>query len=140
MAISQALRRQIQQRAKNCCEYCQSQSEITGDAFEIDHIVPEAVGGATTLDNLCLACGNCNRSKQKAQTGTDPQTAQQIPLFNPRRQNWHDHFEWIEGGTTIAGRTAIGRATIVRLKMNRPLLVRVRKRWVEAGWHPPKKD
>ncbi len=35
------------------------------------------------------------------------------------------------------GLTATGRATIQRLKMNRPAVVGARKEWLEAGWHPP---
>lgn len=32
-------------------------------SFEIDHIVPLLRGGATTKENLILACRHCNRSK-----------------------------------------------------------------------------
>lgn len=30
---------------------------------EMDHVVPEALGGPTTAENLVLACRPCNRSK-----------------------------------------------------------------------------
>ncbi|MCU0482634.1 MAG: hypothetical protein MUE54_15695 [Anaerolineae bacterium] len=60
------------------------------------------------------------------------------PLFNPRQQIWDDHFQWDETGTHIIGLTAIGRATILQLKMNHPATVESRKLWVSAGWHPPK--
>jgi len=33
--------------------------------------------------------------------------------------------------------TAVGRATIFALKMNRPELIRVRLMWVKMGEHPP---
>lgn len=33
--------------------------------------------------------------------------------------------------------TPIGRVTIVSLKMNNPVIVAARLRWVIAGWHPP---
>jgi 5-methylcytosine-specific restriction endonuclease McrA len=29
----------------------------------IDHVIPVALGGATTLANLQLLCGDCNREK-----------------------------------------------------------------------------
>jgi hypothetical protein len=105
--------------------------------MEIDHIVPESVGGETVLDNLCLACVGCNGFKLDSQTGTDPETEEETPLFNPRVQDWHDHFQWSDDGLQIIGLTAIGRATIVRLRMNRDAVVNSRWRWAEAGWHPP---
>ena len=37
----------------------------------------------------------------------------------------------------VIGLTAVGRATIVRLRMNRDVVVKSRRRWVVAGWHPP---
>jgi 5-methylcytosine-specific restriction endonuclease McrA len=30
---------------------------------ELEHVVPEALGGATTAENVVLACRPCNRSK-----------------------------------------------------------------------------
>ena len=67
----------------------------------------------------------------------DPETNIQVSLFNPRSDTWTDHFEWIEGATQIHGLTDIGRATIARLKMNRPVIVIARQRWVHGGYHPP---
>ncbi|HEY3227585.1 MAG TPA: hypothetical protein VGJ87_00105 [Roseiflexaceae bacterium] len=63
-----------------------------------------------------------------------------MPLFNPRAQRWDEHFAWSDDGTQILGLTAIGRATIVALQLNRPLLVSARRRWVLVGWHPPQAD
>ena len=40
----------------------------------------------------------------------------------------------------IKGLTVIGRATIVALQMNRPVLLRARAMWVKLGEHPPKLD
>lgn len=37
----------------------------------------------------------------------------------------------------IIGRTAVGRAAINAIQLNRPLLVEAREAWVRAGWHPP---
>lgn len=61
-----------------------------------------------------------------------------VLLFNPRSQDWNKHFAWTEDGEQIIGLTAIGRATVEALNLNRPTLVKARRRWVEAGWHPPK--
>ena len=38
----------------------------------------------------------------------------------------------------IEGQRASVRATIDRLKMNRPAIVVARKRWADSGYHPPK--
>jgi len=102
--------------------------------MEVEHIDP---AGGDSLDNLCLSCGNCNRSKAIATSAPDPETAEIVPLFNPRMQAWSEHFQWIENGARIQGLTAMGRATLVRLKMNRLPVVNARKRWVIAGTHPP---
>ncbi|MTJ15135.1 hypothetical protein FJR11_21690 [Anabaena sp. UHCC 0187] len=39
-------------------------------------------------------------------------------------------------GTRVESITAIGRATITRLRMNNPVIIFARKRWVISGWHP----
>lgn len=102
--------------------------------MQVDHIDPH---GSDEPDNLCLSCWSCNNYKRRATRVLDVQTGTEVALFNPRTQPWDEHFEWIEEFTRIQGRTAIGRATIVRLKMNRPALVVARQRWVEGGYHPP---
>jgi hypothetical protein len=61
-----------------------------------------------------------------------------VPLFNPRRQVWREHFAWTTEGDRIIGLTTIGRATVIALDLNRPSLVKARQVWVAAGWHPPK--
>jgi hypothetical protein len=68
---------------------------------------------------------------------TDPQTNESVALFNPRRQIWREHFRWDSEGVRIEGTTPRGRATVVALKLNRPLAVAVRKQWVLLDKHPP---
>lgn len=106
--------------------------------MEVDHITPEAAGGATDSDNLCLTCVGCNGFKLAFQTGIDPDTGEEVPLFHPRHQHWGEHFGWSEGGAQIVGLTPGGRATIIRLRMNRARMVAARHLWIEAGWHPPR--
>jgi len=103
----------------------------------VDHIIPQALGGSDELNNLCLACWDCNRIKQTHVTGIDPHTGQRVSLYDPGRQLWDEHFAWGEDATLIVGLTPAGRATIVQLQLNRPILVRARERWIRAGWHPP---
>jgi hypothetical protein len=137
--ISDALRQQITERARGLCEYCQT-AQIIVVTMEVDHIEPQIAGGETHPDNLCLVCRGCNSFKQDFQTGFDPDTEQKVTLFNPRTQQWEQHFQWSDDGITLIGLTATGRATIQRLRMNREGILASRRLWVQAGWHPPKTD
>ncbi len=67
----------------------------------------------------------------------DPVSARDVPLFHPQRDIWAEHFAWAEDATEIVGLTAVGRATVAALRMNRPQLVRVRRMWGIMGEHPP---
>lgn len=135
--ISATLRQQVADWSHQRCCYCLTQVAVVGDALEIDHIIPLASGGATEESNLCLACSDCNAAKQAQTSATDPQSGQTVPLFHPRQQQWGKHFTWDETKTRIIGLTDVGRATVEALKLNRPLIVNARRRWVLVGWHPP---
>ncbi len=105
--------------------------------MEFEHLYPRSLGGPTTEENLWLACSLCNDHKNNRVHIVDPETGVKVKVFNPRRQVWAEHFAWAEAGTRIDGRTAIGRATVAALQLNRPSLVLARGLWVGAGWHPP---
>jgi len=122
------------------CAYCQTAMRIVGPTLEIDHIIPRAAGGGTIKDNLCCVCRHCNSHKGRRTHGRNPLTDRRVRLFHPRRQKWTRHFRWSEDGTCIIGTTARGRVTVEALQMNHPDIVRVRKNWVTAGWHPPKDE
>ncbi|MBL8155859.1 MAG: HNH endonuclease [Anaerolineae bacterium] len=124
----------VHQRAGFQCEYCQTGQRVTGQAMHVEHIHPDE---GDDLGNLCLSCASCNLSKAQATSAVDPETRELVPLFNPRQQVWSEHFEWTQGGTLLRGRTAVGRATVARLRMNIPRIVQARKVWVRAGEHPP---
>jgi len=98
-----------------------------GVTFGVDHIIPRAAGGKTTQSNLCLCCPTCNRHKAARLQAPDPLGGETIPLFHPIRDTWEEHFEWREGATVLAGRTAIGRTTAQALQMNRPAMVALRQ-------------
>jgi hypothetical protein len=136
--ISKALRQRVREQARHRCGYCLSQERITGQPLDVDHIIPEARGGPTEEGNLWLMCGKCNQYKGDAVIVPDPLTGEQVPLFNPRAQAWVDHFAWSPEGDRIIGLTAIGRATVTLVKLNRVELVNARRLWVSVGWHPPK--
>ena len=54
------------------------------------------------------------------------------PLFNPRIQQWSDHFQLNEDGT-ITSLTAVGRTTTALLKLNDPIRIQVRVALIVAG-------
>jgi hypothetical protein len=58
------------------------------------------------------------------------------PLFNPRTMAWKEHFIWDETFTLIIGKTTIGRATILALKLNRPQLKNLRRALIAIDEHP----
>ena len=135
--ISDALRKQIRAEAGNRCGYCLSLQKYVLGILEIDHIIPQAKGGTDDPDNLWLACRLCNSYKGIQTTALDPNTGKTDQLFNPRQQQWTQHFQWSSNGTQIEGKTAIGRATVNALQLNNFIAVTVREQWVQAGWHPP---
>lgn len=92
--IPTTLRRQVIERAGNCCEYCLLPAEVAFFPHEVDHVVAEKHGGATDINNLAFACWRCNRHKGSDLTSFDPQTRQLSPLFNPRMQVWAEHFAY----------------------------------------------
>ncbi len=84
--------------------------------LQIEHIIPKKHGGSDEIENLALACIDCNLHKGANLTGIDPQTDEVTQLFHPRRQQWGVHFEW--AGIYLVGRTAVGRTTVRVLDMN----------------------
>ena len=65
--ISKAqMRRTVFKRAGNQCERCGSTYSL-----EVDHIKPQAKGGATTLDNLRVLCRSCNQRHAISELGLE---------------------------------------------------------------------
>jgi hypothetical protein len=56
--IPRDVRRAVWDRDGGACTQC-------GERFELqfDHVIPVALGGATTVENLQVLCGPCNRAK-----------------------------------------------------------------------------
>jgi hypothetical protein len=84
--------------------------------LHIEHIIPKIHGGTDDLDNLALACIDCNLHKGPNLTGIDPEAGAVTELFHPRRYVWEDHFFW--RGIHLVSNTPIGRTTIRVLNMN----------------------
>jgi hypothetical protein len=136
--IPVAVDQRVRAAARNRCGYCLSPQHLVMARLEIEHIVPLAKGGTDHELNLWLSCPICNRYKAALTGAADPQTKQTVPLFNPRLQNWFEHFAWTSDGTRIVGLTPTGRATVAALHLSDdPDALEVRSYWVVAGWHPP---
>ena len=56
-------RQAIIDRDKSTCRYCLRVLDPEKDLIELDHIIPQALGGKSTAENLVVACGDCNRKK-----------------------------------------------------------------------------
>lgn len=62
--MTPALRRYIIERDHHTCQLCgNSTAKEPNLLLEVDHIIPIAKGGMTTVDNLQTLCWKCNRSK-----------------------------------------------------------------------------
>ena len=134
---TQGQRQQVTIRANGCCEYCLSQSRFSPDTFSIDHIVPRAAGGKTSLDNLALSCQRCNSKKYTKTEIFDLVTGQMVPLYHPRQHKWVEHFAWEKDLIHLAALTPIGRVTIVTLELNRLGVVNLRRLLCAVDEHPP---
>ncbi len=145
MTINDRIRQLVRKRAKYLCEYCHSPERSSSDMFTIDHLLPQSLGGSDDPKNLALACRRCNERHYNFTTGIDPETQEEISLFNPRQQQWAEHFIWTADGLKIIGITPTGRATCNRLDLNdefhnQGFIQDSRRFWVQGGWHPPPED
>ena len=84
----------LRQRAQYLCKYCHTQEKWQYVPFTVDHIVPIHLGEKSDIENLALACFHCNRHKSARITAFGPLTEVKTGLFNPRHQNWSEHFIW----------------------------------------------
>lgn len=98
---------------------------LQGATFHVEHVVPRSAGGSDSLDNLAWACPSCNLHKaDRTSCSSDPESGP-VPLFNPRANQWADHFEWDD--YIILAKTDIGRATIVALDLNHERRIKIRQ-------------
>ncbi len=135
--ISTALRREVIDRARGCCEYCRTAAANRGIEFAIDHVIAEKHGGPTHSANLCLSCFWCNSFKGSDLSSVDWDAGGAIvPLFHPRQQQWRDHFR-LEG-VRITALTPMGRVTVFLLQMNAPERIKERRLLMALGDYPCK--
>jgi hypothetical protein len=139
MTIPRSQRRIVRDRAGNCCEYCRLPAAGGTVAFHVDHIIPIKHGGTDHIDNLCLACFECNAHKSHDIGGLDPETGALTRLYHPRQQTWIDHFE-IRSDMRIEGQTPEGRTTVRVLQMNDEDRIEDRRILAELGEYPCKNE
>ncbi len=113
--IPDSLRQAVIQRTQERCEYCHK-PPVTFFPHEVDHVIASKHGGQTALANLAYACFECNRYKGSDVASIDPQTNEVTALFNPRTQQWAEHFRFDNG--QIVPLTPHGRVTVFLLRLN----------------------
>lgn len=136
-SVAAEIRRAVIERASGFCEYCRSNSRFADSPFDVEHIMPESKGGLSDSENLALACHGCNLFKSNKTEFFDAVLGQTVRLFNPRIDVWNRHFVWTSDFAEIVGLTAVGRATIEVLNLNRNGLVNQRRLLYKYGKHPP---
>ena len=133
--IPNALRQLVIERAVGRCEYCMIHEDDRPGSHQVDHVIALKHDGQTINENLALACAICNNNKGSDLATIDWASEGIIPLFNPRKQHWRDHFSL--SGAQLVGVTAIGDATIRLLRMNDPDRILLRQVLHETGRYPP---
>ncbi len=137
MTVTKKQRSFVRKRANYHCEYCKRPEKWVTLNLEVEHIKPQAKGGSDEDNNLAGACRECNQHKSDRETCANPETDQEVALFNPRTQKWSEHFKWSGDGSYMIGLSSTGKATIDCLQMNDPRLCKARMGWRKFGWIPP---
>lgn len=93
------------------CAYCGK--HLTSQTMTLDHIIPVALGGRTTLRNTALSCFACNKKKGSKQFHewiphiTNPQPPEHIKTRiqhaanNAIPKNWNDIKDWAKNNPKI---------------------------------------
>jgi hypothetical protein len=129
--ISVALRTLVAERAKFRCEYCLLHEDDSYSPHQVDHIVSRKHGGVSSADNLAYCWLRCNLWKGTDIGSLSARTGKLIPLFNPRKDVWPEHFRL--DGAIIEPLTAEGEATARLLKLNLDKRIAERRVAIAAG-------
>lgn len=126
----------IANRANYRYEYCRAPESVFNFHFEVEHIIPVSLDGSDDEPNLALSCQSCNVFKSDCIAVFDEVTQSQIPLFNPRQDDWDEHFSVNIETAEIVGVTPIGRVTVIQLRMNSAAQIRARLQWIRLELFP----
>jgi hypothetical protein len=121
-------------RAKHICEYCHAPEAVFNLPFEVEHIIPSALGGKNEESNLALSCRSCNLYKSDSVSFFDEETGKEVRFFNPRKDVWSEHFFINKTSGEMQGLTKIGKATISRLRINSDAQRAARFQWLKLGF------
>ncbi len=121
------IRKVVIERAENRCEYClmPDDDELNNYTHHIDHIRSLKHRGTSNLDNLAYACMLCNAAKGADIGTTHDECGDFVYFFNPRKDNWSDHFELVD--SVIESRTATGWVITLMLRFNTPERIEARR-------------
>jgi 5-methylcytosine-specific restriction endonuclease McrA len=128
--VPDSARKQVRERANFRCEYCLPEG-FSFFPHQVDHIIAVKHRGSSESINLAWACFECNNAKGSDIPSLDEETNQLVLFFNPRTQNWIEHFEKVDA--RIRGKTPTGRVTVLILQMNHPDQIKIRRELIEAG-------
>jgi len=67
MAVTKRTRYEVLKRDNHTCRYCHA----TDSPLTIDHVLPVALGGSDSPDNLIAACKDCNAGKSSSSPTAD---------------------------------------------------------------------
>lgn len=123
--VPAALRREVSERARDCCEYCGVNERFSAVGFHCEHIIAVQHGGETISANLALSCPACNFRKGTNLSAIDPLNGEAVAVFNPRRDSWPVHFASQNG--ELIPLTSTGRATVRLLSINSPERIAARE-------------
>ena len=138
--ISIHLKKKIAKRAAHRCEYCKCPKAYSPGPFDMEHIIPVSLEGATNFQNLAYACSGCNSYKSNKIKVTDSLNGDLVSLFHPVKDEWSNHFLWSNDNLKVIGTTPTGRVTVDLLRLNRAELVNIRRLLMLVGEHPPKEN
>jgi hypothetical protein len=130
--MDSATRRHVRKRADERCEYCRLPQAVAAlIPFHIEHVRAKQHRGGDEVENLALACPDCNRFKGPNLSAIDPESGVIVSLFNPRVDSWETHFTLV--GAEIIGLTPIGRAAASLLRMNEQSRLKMRAELLRHG-------
>jgi len=112
--IADDLRERVALRAKRWCEYRLLHEDHSYWPHQIDHVISLKHDGSSEFENSAYCCLRCNPWKGSDIGSLDGNDF--VPLFNPRKSLWQDHFTM--RGFVIEPLTAEGRVTARLLRFN----------------------
>jgi hypothetical protein len=122
------VRKKVIERTRNRCEYCLTPDDdpFTYLSHQIDHIKSLRHRGDNSINNLAYACFYCNSGKGADLGSVHDLTGEFAFFYNPRVDNWRDHFEMLDD-FWISLLTPTDWVTVIMLGFNVPARVEARR-------------